>query len=90
MSTMAPSTGGGKIGAIPKSLRLSWPVAVTPAWRGPPQREVGELRLDTEVLLMSDETDQRLIAWLPSDGATNVALERICDDTRPGPLRIVG
>jgi transcriptional regulator with XRE-family HTH domain len=50
----------------------------------------GELRLDSEVLLLSDETDQRLIAWLPSDGATNVALERICDDSRPGTLRIVG
>jgi len=56
--------------------------------------EGGELRVDLEVLLMSDDTDQRLVAWLPSDEATNVALDRICDGTNeavgPAPLRIVG
>jgi transcriptional regulator with XRE-family HTH domain len=48
--------------------------------------EAGELRIDYEVLALPDDTDQRIIAWLPADEATADALRHLVA-TR---LRIVG
>lgn len=53
----------------------------------------GDLRIDYEVLLLADDSDQRLITWLPADEATAEALDRLIvgseQDRRAG-LRIVG
>lgn len=45
------------------------------------------LRLDYEILELSADDDQRLIAYLPADAATSAALDRI--NARHAPLRLV-
>jgi transcriptional regulator with XRE-family HTH domain len=54
----------------------------------------GPLRIDFEVLLLNDDTDQRMITWLPGDEATTAAFDRLCADataaTSPPHLRVVG
>lgn len=55
--------------------------------------EVGELRIDFEVLLLPDDTEQRIVAWLPADAATEVALAaatRLEVPSSPATLRVVG
>lgn len=39
--------------------------------------EAGELRIDYEVLLLPDGTDQRLVTWLPADEATATRLHEL-------------
>jgi hypothetical protein len=55
--------------------------------------DLGQLRLDYEVLLLPDEIDgQRLITWLPADDATANALTRsgTAVPTSPAQLRVIG
>jgi transcriptional regulator with XRE-family HTH domain len=56
--------------------------------------EIGELRLNFEVLLLADDVDeQRLITWLPADDATASALAGAGDaavPSSPAQLRIIG
>jgi transcriptional regulator with XRE-family HTH domain len=56
--------------------------------------ELGQLRLNYEVLLLADDVDeQRLITWLPVDDATAAALASIGDTavpTSPAQLRVIG
>lgn len=55
--------------------------------------EVGELRIAAEVLLLPDELDQRLVAWLPADEATEAAIARAVRlevPSSPATLRVVG
>jgi transcriptional regulator with XRE-family HTH domain len=55
--------------------------------------EVGELRLATEVLLLPDDHDQRLVAWLPADEVTEAAVARAVRlevPSSPATLRVVG
>ena len=52
----------------------------------------GVLRIDYEVLRLAEETDQRLIAWLPADAATAEVFERgaTVAPVSPAQLRVVG
>lgn len=50
--------------------------------------EVGMLRLAFETLQLPDADDQRLVAYLPADGATSTALDRLAG-RQPGALRSV-
>lgn len=53
----------------------------------------GELRVDYEVLLLTDDTDQRFVSWSAADALTATALDQICGDPEPvspATLRIVG
>jgi transcriptional regulator with XRE-family HTH domain len=55
--------------------------------------DVGELRVDFEVLLLPDDAEQRVIAWLPADEATSAAIERAVRrevPSSPATLRVVG
>lgn len=55
--------------------------------------DVGLLRIAYEVLLLADDTDQRLVTWLAADDATDAALRRLASASHPvapGRLRIVG
>jgi transcriptional regulator with XRE-family HTH domain len=56
--------------------------------------DLGQLRLDYEVLLLADDVDeQRLITWLPADDATAAALTGAGDTalpTSPAQLRVIG
>jgi hypothetical protein len=56
--------------------------------------DIGQLRLNYEVLLLADEIDgQRLITWLPADDATATALIRsgaAALPTSPAQLRVIG
>jgi transcriptional regulator with XRE-family HTH domain len=56
--------------------------------------DLGELRLNYEVLLLADDVDeQRLITWLPADDATATALAGAGDTaapTSPAQLRVIG
>ena len=58
--------------------------------------EIGPLRLDYEVLLLPDDIDeQRLITWLPADGATATALTGLAAGSgqvpsSPAQLRVIG
>jgi transcriptional regulator with XRE-family HTH domain len=55
--------------------------------------DVGELRVDFEVLLLPDDGEQRVIAWLPADEATSSAIERAVRrevPSSPATLRVVG
>jgi transcriptional regulator with XRE-family HTH domain len=56
--------------------------------------DIGELRLNYEVLLLADDVDeQRLVTWLPADEATALALARAGDaavPTSPAQLRVIG
>jgi transcriptional regulator with XRE-family HTH domain len=55
--------------------------------------EVGELRIDVEVLLLPDDADQRVVAWLPADAATEAAVARAAAaevPSSPATLRVVG
>ena len=54
--------------------------------------ELGDLRLDYEVLLLPDDGEQRLVTWLPGDDATAAALA-VADGAvpvSPAQLRVVG
>jgi transcriptional regulator with XRE-family HTH domain len=54
--------------------------------------DLGQLRLDYEVLLLADDVDQqRLVTWLPADEATAAALARIgvAVPTSPAQLRVI-
>jgi hypothetical protein len=50
--------------------------------------EAGELRLAYETLELPADDDQRLIVYLPADGATSAALDGL-NGRRPHALRIV-
>jgi transcriptional regulator with XRE-family HTH domain len=53
----------------------------------------GSLRIDDEVLLLADDTDQRLITWLPADDATAHAFDVLTATdvpVSPAQLRVVG
>ena len=56
--------------------------------------DLGQLRLNFEVLLLADEVDeQRLVTWLPADEATATALAGIDSTavpTSPAQLRVIG
>jgi hypothetical protein len=55
--------------------------------------DLGPLRLNFEVLLLpDDDTEQRLISWLPADNATAVALAGTGDraPSSPARLRVIG
>lgn len=54
--------------------------------------EAGELRIDHEVLLLPDGTDQRIITWLAADGSTAEALSRLTggpEPVSPARLRVI-
>jgi hypothetical protein len=55
--------------------------------------DLGELRLAYEVLLLPDDSEQRLVTWLPGDDATAAALA-LADGpvvpASPAQLRVVG
>lgn len=54
--------------------------------------DVGELRVDFEVLLLPDDAEQRIVAWLPADGATAEAIEQAVrreTPSSPATLRVV-
>lgn len=55
--------------------------------------EVGELRVEVEVLVLPDDNEQRLVAWLPADAATEQAIAtatRLEVPSSPATLRVVG
>jgi transcriptional regulator with XRE-family HTH domain len=54
--------------------------------------DLGPLQIDYEVLLLGDDSGQRLYAWLPADAATAVAFQRDAAATpvSPAQLRVVG
>ncbi|MCU1461199.1 MAG: transcriptional regulator [Acidimicrobiales bacterium] len=56
--------------------------------------DLGQLRLDYEVLLLPDDIDeQRLVTWLPADDATASALAGAGDNavpSSPAQLRVIG
>jgi hypothetical protein len=57
--------------------------------------QAGPLRIDFEVLVLNDDTDRRMVTWLPGDEATAAAFDRLCADataaaTSPAQLRVVG
>jgi hypothetical protein len=54
--------------------------------------EVGELRVEFEVLVLPDDAEQRVIAWLPADAATEAAIARATAaeiPSSPATLRVV-
>lgn len=55
--------------------------------------QVGELRVDFEVLALPDAAEQRLVAWLPADAATEAAIALATATevpSSPANLRVVG
>lgn len=74
-----------------------WAVSVTSESRRGATRiahtDLGRLRFNYEVLLLPDDVDeQRLITWLPADDATDAALSRASEMTKPtspAQLRVV-
>jgi transcriptional regulator with XRE-family HTH domain len=56
--------------------------------------DIGALRLNYEVLLLPDDVvGQRLVTWLPADGATTNALAQMGETavpTSPAQLRVIG
>jgi hypothetical protein len=53
----------------------------------------GDLAIAYEILLLPDDTGQRLVSWLPADDATAHALRELAavpTPTSPARLRVVG
>lgn len=55
--------------------------------------DAGDLHVDHEVLLLADDSDQRLVTWVPADESSADKIDRLVmgtDEDRRGGLRVVG
>jgi transcriptional regulator with XRE-family HTH domain len=86
---------------VPEFTTRWWSHDVTSKRRGTKvliHPRAGSLRIDYEVLMLADDSDQRMITWLPADDATQRAFDQLCTrdldshspTATPPHLRVVG